>query len=65
MSQDPTYGEPSGQEPTYAADADGSTEPTEDGGKDETAQVNPDLHGAAREVAEDAAGDGPAKTPGA
>lgn len=27
--------------------------------------VNSDLHGEAREVAEDAAGDGPAKTPGA
>lgn len=65
--QEPMYGEETDQEPQYPMD--GGTASAEEG-RDESHEsddslANPDLHGAAREVAEDASGDGAAKTPGA
>jgi hypothetical protein len=55
---DPTYGEPSGQEPEYDSMQD-STEQSE--GVDPG--TNEDLHGQAREVADSAKGPGAAETP--
>ncbi len=78
--QEPQYGEETGQKPHYPMDGDtapaedvkddsnstdgGLGSVAESQGADES-PVNSDLHGAAREVAEGASGDGAAKTPGA
>lgn len=67
--QEPKYGEETDQEPHYPMD--GGTAAAEGAGAEGQSQdsdvgpANPDLHGAAREVAEGASGDGAAKTPGA
>jgi hypothetical protein len=51
--QDPHYGEDSGQDPHYGEDADPGA-----------AEESQETRGTARDVAEDADGDGAAKTPG-
>ncbi len=68
--QEPHFGEQEEQEPFYVAD--GSTEEGSDADQDAPTQsaagakpINPDLHGAAREVTENASGHGAAETPGA